>query len=134
MSFSFHHKEYELFIQTLHQKILQKEGFENMNVQHNVKVKGCCTEHQIDVFWNQKLEDGSELKVCVECKQWNSKVTQGDLLKFKGVLDDIGNAKGIFVTTKGFQAGAKKVAEFYGVELICANIDIKEYNSRLWNI
>lgn len=126
------YKEYENFIKLFHENILEKDGFKDIKVQHNVKIQGKSTAtHQIDVFWKHLLEDGNELKVCIECKNWNAKVEQGDLLKFKGVLDDIGEAKGIFVTKNGFQIGAKKIAESYGIELICATVDEEDYNSRL---
>ncbi len=32
--------EYELFVKELHEKILEKDGFKDLNVIHNIKVKG----------------------------------------------------------------------------------------------
>lgn len=125
------YKEYELFVKNLHEKILEKDGFEDIEIQHNIKLEGKSgATHQIDVFWNQKI-DNKDVKICIECKNWKSTVTQGDILKFKGVLDDIGNAKGIFVTKRGFQSGACKVAKYYGISLIRANSIDNEYTSRM---
>lgn len=37
---------------------------------------------------------------------------------FKGVLDDVGNATGIFASTNGFQSGAIEYARYYDIELV----------------
>ncbi len=60
---------------------------------------------------------------------------KSDVAAFIAVLNDIGNARGIFVTTKGFQKGAKLLAEEHGITLITANINTTRTPTLLrWSI
>lgn len=52
----------------------------------------------------------------VEVKKQTRKVSKGDMLTFKGVLDDIpGRPKGLFISQRGYQKGALKVAAGYDI-------------------
>ena len=104
-------KKYEQLAQMVFNHInnSDREGVETINVQHNVKLQGKTTEHQIDVYWEFKVGIVTH-KVIVQAKDLKSKVNQGDMFTFKGVLEDLPGSIGIFVTTKGFQKGAMKVA------------------------
>lgn len=65
---------YELLVQELHQALLNNDGVENINVRHNVKIKGRSgATHQIDVYWEFKLA-GVTYKTCIECKHYNTSV------------------------------------------------------------
>jgi Restriction endonuclease len=69
------------------------------------------------VYW--KFEKGGiTYEAIVQAKDWESAVNQGQLLHFKGVLDDLpGQPRGIFVTRTGYQQGAKDVAAAHGIIL-----------------
>ena len=109
--------EYEILTQEIYRCLLNAEGFENIEVKHNIKLlgkSGC--NHQIDVYWEFILA-GETHKVAIECKNYTKEVSIAKVRDFFGVIYDIGNIKGIFVTKKGFQSGAKSFADYYGISL-----------------
>jgi len=109
--------EFELFTRHIYQKLVNNDVLKPTLVQHNVKLKGKSgCEHQIDVYWEYEIA-GSLHRVAIECKNYNSLVPVGKVRDFKGVLDDLNNVNGIMVSSKGFQNGAKKYAEQYGISL-----------------
>ena len=89
----------------------------NINVQYNIKLlgkSGC--NHQIDVYCEFEMM-GIKHYVAIECKNYSSKVSVGNVRDFFGVLYDVGNIKGIFVTKIGYRSGTEKFAKYYGVVL-----------------
>ncbi|HHQ4708860.1 TPA: restriction endonuclease [Aeromonas veronii] len=116
--------EYELFVREFHEKLLRQDGFENLEVKHNVKIKGKSgNKNQIDVYWEVVIA-GVTQKFCVECKKWKNRVRKSDVGSFISTINDIGGARGIYVTTKGFQPGAIKLAEENQIILIEATPEI----------
>lgn len=73
--------------------------------------------HNIDVYYEFEL-NGITHKVIFECKNWDNKVTKEKVLALQAILEDIPNSVGVMVSAKGFQSGAKQLAEHYGIELI----------------
>lgn len=109
--------DFELLVKSIYEEILEKDGFETIQVSHDVKVLGKSGQaHQIDVYWEFKIA-GITHRVAVECKEYKNSVSIGKIRDFHGALFDIGNIKGIFVTTKGYQQGAIKFAESVGIDL-----------------
>ena len=101
--------------------MLHSDGVENINVLHNVKIIGRSgASHQIDVYWEFKLA-GVTYKTCIECKHYNSSVKKSHIAAFSAVLEDIGNATGIFATTEGYQEGALLFAQAKGIRLLLVN-------------
>jgi hypothetical protein len=109
---------YEKFAQEIYQILLDNEDIKPINVQHNVDIlgrSGC--KHQIDVYWEYEVA-GVTQRVAIECKNYNtSNISIGRIRDFFAALTDIGNINGIFVCKKGYQSGAIKFADFYGVNL-----------------
>lgn len=109
--------EYEKFAQETYQRLINADGIKTINVQHNVKLVGKSgQEHQIDVYWEYEYA-GIKHKVAIECKNYNSVVPIGKVRDFYGVLSDLNNVAGIMVTKIGYQDGAKKYANTYGIGL-----------------
>lgn len=65
--------EYEKLIQEIYQDLLKKDEL-TTEVQHNVKIQGKATKHQIDIYWEYKIA-GVHHKVAIECKNYNKKST-----------------------------------------------------------
>lgn len=108
--------EYELLTKTIYEGLLGAEGVENIEVKHNQKILGKSgAKHQIDVYWEHKIA-GKTYKTFIECKHYRKNISIGRIRDFYGVLLDTG-ATGIFVTKVGYQSGAKKFANHYGVDL-----------------
>ena len=108
---------FECFTQRIMQRLVNSEVLKPTLVRHNVKLTGKSDcEHQIDVYWEYE-KDGVMNRVAIECKNYDSKVSIGKVRDFLSVLQDLGNVRGIMVTSKGYQKGAKKFAEYYGISL-----------------
>lgn len=109
--------QYEQLTQSIYQAIIQKEAVLNIQVEHDTKVIGRSgVTHQIDVLWRFK-QAGVEHTILIECKNYASNLTLEKVRNFFGVLHDIGNAQGIIVTKTGYQSGAAKFANYYGISL-----------------
>jgi hypothetical protein len=110
-------KSYEVLTQAIFQLVHDQEEVPNIQVVHDVKLKGQSATHQIDVYW--KFEKaGVPYETIVQAKDWSNPVDQGELFKFNCVRGDLpGPPKGIFVTRTGYQRGAKEYARAHGIIL-----------------
>ena len=109
--------EYEILTKEIYNCLLKADGIENVDIKHDLKLpgkSGCI--HQIDVYWEFRLA-GEVHKIAIECKNYSKEVSIAKVRDFFGVIYDIGNIKGIFVSKNGFQSGAKKFADYYGISL-----------------
>ena len=80
------------------------------------------------MFWSF-TKAGVTYKVAVECKDYKNRVSKEKILAFHDLLKDIGNIHGIFVTTNGYQSGAREYAEKYGIQLM----EIRKPNDDDWD-
>ena len=111
------HTAFERFTQRVYQKLVNNDVLKPITVQHNVKLKGKSgCDHQIDVYWEYEIA-GNLHRVAIECKNYDSQVPIGKVRDFFGVLQDLNNVRGIMVSSKGYQEGAKRFADFYGISL-----------------
>jgi hypothetical protein len=110
--------EYEQFVQEVYQALLDNDDLKPIKVEHNVDLEGCSgCKHQIDVYWEYEIA-GIPYRTAIECKNYDtSDISIGKIRDFYGALSDIGNINGIFVCKYGYQSGAKKFADFYGINL-----------------
>lgn len=108
---------YELITQQIFQEILDQDSVRTVKVKHNVTLRGKTISHQLDIFWEFDLA-GIRYATVVQAKDWSTDVDQGELLKFKAVLDDLpGQPRGIVVTRTGYQRGAGEYARANGILL-----------------
>ncbi len=110
--------EYEIFAQTVYRELSAVDGIKTTSLKHNIQIAGKSgCEHQIDVYWEYEL-CGVLHKVAIECKNHSRAVEIGKVRDFLGVLFDLEDVAGIMAAKKGYQKGAKKYADFYGINLI----------------
>ena len=103
--------EYELFVKEVYECLNQADGLTDVEVQHNVKLSGASgVKHQIDVFWAFE-KGGVTYRVAIECKNYKSRVSKDKMISFHGILHDVGNIHGVFVSKTGFQSGAIEYAK-----------------------
>jgi hypothetical protein len=108
---------YELVVQGIFQAIHNEKAATTIVVERNKILQGRISPHQIDVYWKFELA-GIAYETIVQAKDWKNRVKLGQLLEFKGVLDDLpGQPRGIFVTRTGYQKGAKDYAAAHGILL-----------------
>lgn len=107
---------FEKITQEIYEEILRKEGIENVEVMHNVKLKGKSDfEHQVDIYWKFRMA-GVEHCVIVECKNYNSSVTVDKIKVLHDTAMDL-DAKALIITKTGYQSGAVTLAESYKIGL-----------------
>lgn len=108
---------YELLTQTIFEQIVNQNTVNTIKIDQNVILQGKTLSHQIDVYWEFET-GGIKYTTVVQAKDWETPVNQGELLKFKGVLDDLpGQPRGVFVTRTGYQSGARDFAKQHGIIL-----------------
>lgn len=77
---------------------------------------GRAVMRQVDVL--AEFEDGKEKDIVVQCKNWTSSITLPVVDSLVGMLSGLQRScKGIFVTPKGYQSGALRLALQQGLEL-----------------
>ncbi|WP_261508766.1 restriction endonuclease [Burkholderia multivorans] len=71
--------------------------------------------YEVDVYY-EFWKAGIRHRVAIECKDWKSPVSQGQVLEFHQKIKNIGNDLiGVVVSRNGYQDGAIKVAERHGM-------------------
>jgi hypothetical protein len=80
-------------------------------------VKGPHAQHKIDV-WVTFIRYGIACKWVIECKLWNKRVSKEKVMALKGIVDDLGADRGIIITEKGFQSGARDAARGKNLTLV----------------
>ncbi len=111
---------YERLVRDVYQALHDAGHPGTVEVLHDERLPGSSgCKHQIDVLWKVKPGDaeGETATVAIECKHLNKTVKVGIVRDFFGVLHDTG-AKGIIATKRGFQSGARKFADRYGISLV----------------
>lgn len=109
--------EYEKLAKEIYTTLHECEGINTIDVRHNVKIKGKSgCNHQIDVYWEFEMV-GEVHRIAIECKNYSKEVSVGKIRDFYGVLSDIGDIKGIFITKVGYQSGAIRFGEYHGISL-----------------
>jgi hypothetical protein len=117
-------RRHELVSKAIFEALLKQNNAENLEVKHNVCIKGAKTCHQIDVFWKFRM-GGLDHTVLVQVKKKKKPANKGELLLFHSVLLDIpSQPRGVFVSEHGYQKGALEVASAAGI----AAYEIREVN------
>ena len=113
----FRSTEFEKLAKLMFESMMREEAGKTLSVQHNAVIMGKSTSHQIDVLWKFQIGD-VDYTGLVQCKNWSRPIPQGEILKFKEILNDVPcQPRGIFVSRSGYQQGALEVAQNAGLEL-----------------
>lgn len=130
---------YEQLTEDLMRRIGAVDGIETLRLQRDVVLVGLATENQIDVVWEFKAASGRLVRLLFECRRYGRRITQQALHSWRSVVDDVSVAGvdtfGVMVTTTGYQAGAQRVADTYGI-VICelrAPAD-EDLAGRVWSV
>jgi hypothetical protein len=71
-------------------------------------------QHEIDVYY-EFTKAGIRHRVAIECKDWATPVSKGQIQEFESKLRDIGNITGVIVSRNGYQSGAEGFARYYDI-------------------
>jgi len=114
--------EYEVLTRLLVDRISQRSPVTTTRLDHNVVLPGRASPHQIDVLWEFTTEGGALHRIIFECKHRTGALEQNDILAFKGVIEEVSYKSvptaGVMVHLTGYQLGARKIADTYGVIIL----------------
>lgn len=71
-------------------------------------------QHEIDVYY-EFTKAGIRHRVAIECKDWATPVSKGQIQEFESKLRDIGNITGVVVSRNGYQSGADGFAKYHDI-------------------
>ncbi|WP_175971147.1 restriction endonuclease [Burkholderia sp. BCC0322] len=71
-------------------------------------------QHEIDVYY-EFLKAGIRHRVAIECKDWATPISKGEIRDFESKLRDIGNITGVIVSRNGYQSGAEGFAKYHDI-------------------
>ncbi|HEI6959924.1 TPA: restriction endonuclease [Yersinia enterocolitica] len=63
-------------------------------------------QHEVDVYY-EFSRAGIRHRVAIECKDWATPVSKGQIQEFESKLRDIGNITGVVISRRGYQRGAE---------------------------
>lgn len=110
-------KSLESYVQFVYQNLLEFMD-EGVVVSTNASILGKSgVKHEFDVFYEFEHLNIRH-RIAIECKDWNSPITKGEIGEFVSKLNDLNNVSGIMVAKSGYQSGAKKFAEANGIQLM----------------
>ncbi len=113
---------YEELTEHLMRRIGDADAISTLRLERKVTLPGRATENEIDVVWEFRDRDGRLVRLLFECRSYASRITQQALHSWRSVVDDVSEAGvetiGVMVTTVGYQSGAQRVADTYGI-VIC---------------
>jgi hypothetical protein len=102
----------------------------DVTVEHNAHLVGKSgAPRQIDVLLRHK-QGLYEHLVVVECKYWNTAVERLHVDALATTVREVGAAKGVIFTTKGFQSGALAQATHDNIELFT----VRELTNEEWGL
>lgn len=124
-------REYELFVASLQQAILDAENIttqKNIQVEVNKKiVDNSGIERQFDIYWEYEL-GGFLYKTIIECKDYDSNVSVEKIDALIGKIRDLPDLRAVFATKKGYQSGARTKANTNRIDLLI----VREQNESDW--
>ena len=86
-------------------------------------------QHEIDVYY-EFTKAGISHRVAIECKDWATPVSKGQIQEFESKLRDIGNIIGVMVSRNGYQSGAEGFAKYNDI-LALRFDDLPSFNKLL---
>lgn len=110
-------QELESYVQFVYQKLLEFMD-EGALVSTNVSIQGKTgAKHEFDVYY-EFTHLHIKHAIAIECKDWKTPVTIGEVRDFCGKLEDLNHVTGVMVAKSGYQIGARQYAKSKGIELL----------------
>lgn len=74
-------------------------------------------QHEVDVYYEFE-KAGLRHRVAIECKDWSSPVSKGQIQEFESKIRDIGSIVGVVISKNGYQSGAEVFAKHHDISLL----------------
>jgi hypothetical protein len=114
--------EYERLTQWIVASVAAVSAVTTLRIERHVQLAGRATNKWVDVFWEFRTGDGVIHRMLFECRSYSRRLTQDALHAWRSVVDDLATEDveytGVVVTRTGYQAGARHVADTYGLIIL----------------
>lgn len=115
-------RSYEEVTEELVGRLGAVSGLTTLRLERDVPVSGRANDNQIDVLWEFQRESGERVRLLFECRSYKRRINQQALHSWRSIVDDVSEAGvetvGVMVTTTGYQSGAQRVADTYGIGIL----------------
>ncbi|MDQ0647303.1 hypothetical protein QFZ53_001499 [Microbacterium natoriense] len=106
---------FESYIRYMYDSLLAQQA-EEVTVQRRVKVEDTHgSSFEIDVLYEFSVA-GVRHRVAIECKDTRRPIGRDDVIAFVGKVKGLSHTIGVFISRRGFQAGALKYLDDHGIE------------------
>ena len=111
-------RRYEELVEQIFAEVGELQGLETVDLSRRKSVQGRTVKHEVDVWWTFRV--GETTTYAFQAKDQVAPITQGDMLLFKVVLEDLVDyqPRGVFVTRSTYQKGARTVATANGIHAL----------------
>jgi hypothetical protein len=115
-------RSYEELTEALMQRLGAANGITTLRLERDVLLSGHATDNRVDVLWEFKPAPGRVVQLLFECRSYTRRINQQALHSWRSVVDDVAKPGietiGVMVTTTGYQSGAQRVADSYGIVIL----------------
>lgn len=115
-------RSYEEVTEELVRRLGAVSGLTTLRLERDVPVSGRANDNQIDVLWEFQRESGERARLLFECRSYKRRINQQALHSWRSIIDDVSEpgveTVGVMVTTTGYQTGAQRVADTYGIVIL----------------
>jgi hypothetical protein len=114
--------DYEDLTRWIVEQLAARAGVTTTRIERGVEILGKATVNNIDVVWEFLDADGRPQRIVFEARSYGRRIDQQRLHSWRSIVDDITSEAmptvGVMVTTTGYQAGAQRVADTYGIVIV----------------
>jgi Restriction endonuclease len=115
-------RSYEELTEGLVRRLGAAHEMTTLRLERDVPVRGRATDNWIDALWEFRRASGQLVRVLFECRSYARRIDQQALHSWRSVVDDVADSDvetiGVMVTTAGYQRGAQRVADSYGIVIL----------------
>jgi Restriction endonuclease len=115
-------RSYEELTEELVGWLGRAHGITTVRLERDVLLRGRATENRIDVLWEFRRPASQLVRILFECRSYARRINQQALHSWRSVVDDVSEVGietiGVMVTTAGYQSGAQRVADSYGIVIL----------------
>lgn len=115
-------RSYEEVTEELVGRLSAVSAVTTLRLERDVPVSGRANDNRIDVLWELQRASGERVRLLFECRSYARRINQQSLHSWRSIVDDVSEpgieTVGVMVTTTGYQSGALRVADTYGIVIL----------------
>jgi restriction endonuclease len=115
-------RSYQELTEELMRRLGATDGITTLRLEREVPVSGRANDNCIDVLWEVEGVSGERVRLLFECRSYKRRINQQALHSWRSIVDDVSERGvetiGVMVTTTGYQSGAQRVADTYGIVIL----------------